>query len=306
MNTFSAKPSIEHVIKSVEETKVALMGVLTNSSRQREADELSINQRIRTQLDLFANVVHLRSMAGVPSRHTGIDFVVIREQTEGEYSSLEHETVPGVVEMLKVVSQEKSERIAKFAFDYATKNNRGKVTCVHKANIMKLGDGLFLDTCREVAKLYPRVEFEPMIVDNACMQLVSNPKQFDVVLLPNLYGTIVNNIGAGLVGGAGVVPGKSYGHHNVVFSLGAKHTYGAKAGANVANPTAMLLSSCAMLEHIYLRKYGRWIREAVTRTVAEGKYVTMDVGGSATTSVFTNRVIQNAQLNMGSWFGYYK
>jgi len=298
VGTFAGETSIDHVVGSVENTKVALMGVLTNNSRLRGPDEMSINQRLRTRLDLFANVVHCRSIPGVVTRHEGIDLVVVREQTEGEYSALEHEAVPGVIEMMKVITRKKSERIAKFAFDYALRNNRKKVTCVHKANIQKLADGLFLESCREVAEMYPKITFESMIVDNASMQLVSRPQQFDVILLPNLYGSIVNNISTGLVGGAGVVPGKSYGKEHAIFSTGARHAWGEKAGQNVANPTAMLLSSCSLLEHIHFRKYARWIRDAVLKTIEDRDYVTMDVGGSASTSVFTNKVIQNAQLAM--------
>lgn len=173
--------------------------------------------KLRTDLDLYANVVHVRSLPGVKTRHSNIDTVIIREQTEGEYSALEHESVPGIVECLKIVTAKKSMRIAKFAFDYATKNNRKKVTAVHKANIMKLGDGLFLRSCEEVSKLYPRIEFDKMIVDNTTMQMVSNPNQFDVMVTPNLYGAIVDNLASGLVGGAGVVAGASYSAETVVF-----------------------------------------------------------------------------------------
>jgi len=298
IGTYFGETSIDHVVKSIGSTKVALMGVLTSGSLSIKPDQMSINQNLRKELDLFASLVRCRSIPGIATRHADVDIVIVREQTEGEYSSLEHESVPGVIEMLKVVTRKKSERIARFAFDYALQHQRKKVTCVHKANIMKLGDGLFLDTCREVSKLYPSIEFEEMIVDNASMQLVSKPTQFDVILLPNLYGSIVSNISCGLVGGAGVVPGRSFGKEHAVFSIGARHTFAQKAGLNVANPTAMLLSSCSMLEHINLRKHGRALRQAVLSTIAEGKYVTMDLGGSASASVFTNRVIQHAQLNM--------
>lgn len=298
VGTYFGETNIDHVINSVKKTHVGLMGVLTNNARIADSDQKSINQNLRKELDLFANVVHCRSIPGVKTRHDGIDCVVVREQTEGEYTGLEHESVPGVVEMLKVITREKSHRIAKFAFDYAIKNERKKVTCVHKANIQKLGDGLFLDSCREIAAMYPSIKFEPMIVDNASMQMVSKPNQFDVIVLPNLYGSIINNISCGLVGGAGIVPGKSYGKDYAIFSIGARHAFAAKAGQNVANPTAMLLSSCSMLEHIHFRKYGRMIRDAVLRTIKEGRYVPLDIGGSASTSVFTNRVIQNINYKM--------
>jgi len=298
IGSFGAETSLDDVINSMAKTGVALKGALTTPSKDVISDHRSLNQNMKLKLDLFANVVHCKTIPGINARHKDIDIVVIKENTEGEYSSLEHECVPGVIEMLKVVTRENSARIAKFAFDFAMKHGRKKVTCVHKANIMKLGDGLFLDTCTDVSKMYSRVKFETMIVDNTCMQLVSNPQQFDVVLLPNLYGTIVDNLSAGLVGGAGVVPGRSFGKDYVIFEPGARHTYANMAGRNVANPTAMLLSSCDMLEHIHFRKYARMIREAVFRTIAEAKYITMDVGGSSSTSTFINRVIQNAQLEL--------
>ena len=162
---------------------------------------------------------------------------IIREQTEGEYSALEHESVDGVVECLKVVTEQRSKRIAKFAFDYATKHGRKKVTAVHKANIMKLGDGLFLKSCEEMAQLYPMIEFETLIVDNCTMQLVSNPHQFDVMVMPNLYGDILINLAAGLVGGAGVVHGESFSSNSVIYEPGTRHMFSAAAGKNVANPT---------------------------------------------------------------------
>eukprot|EP00795_Rhopilema_esculentum_P012430 gene12430-3096_t len=248
---------------------------------------------IRTELDLFANVVHCKTLPGVKTRHLGVDIIIVREQTEGEYTSLEHESVAGVVEMIKVVTKKKSQRIAKFAFDYAMKNNRKKVTAVHKANIMKQSDGLFLESCSEISKLYPKIKFEGMIVDNACMQLVSNPGQFDVMVLPNLYGSIVDNVGAGLVGGAGVVPGKSFGQRFAIFEPGARHTFAQMAGRNVANPVAMLLCASDMLEHLHLFKHGRMVRNAVLETLSKGKNLTLDIGGSSGTSDFIKTVIGN-------------
>lgn len=176
-----------------------------------------MNQKIRLKLDLFAHVVKVKSLPGLKLRYNNIDFIVIREQTEGEYSALEHESVPGVVESLKITTREKAHRIAKFAFDYAANHGRKKVTAVHKANIMKQGDGLFLQTCKDVSELYPNIKFEAMIIDNCCMQLVSKPQQFDVMVLPNLYGNIVANLGVGLVGGAGIVPGESYSTDVAIF-----------------------------------------------------------------------------------------
>lgn len=171
----------------------------------------------------------------------------------------------GVIECLKIVTEEKSRRIAKFAFDYATKHDRKKVTAVHKANIMKLGDGLFLRCCTEISQLYPNIKFEHMIVDNTCMQLVSNPHQFDVIVTGNLYGNIVDNLASGLVGGAGVVPGASYSEDCVVYEPGSRHTFGGGAGKNVANPTAMLLCAAKMLHHVNLHYYAIQIRDAVEK-----------------------------------------
>merc|ERR1719342_1409671 len=186
---------------SVKKNNVALKGGIGIPEVGQGGELMGYNTSLRRELDLFANVVKVRSLPGVKSRHQNIDTVIIREQTEGEYSAIEHESVKGVVESLKVVTRAKSHRIAKFAFDYATKNGRKKVTAVHKANIMKLGDGLFLKCCKEVAALYPNIQFDQMIVDNTTMQLVSKPHQFDVMVMPNLYGNIIDNLAVGLVGG---------------------------------------------------------------------------------------------------------
>lgn len=216
VNPASSSP-LEDVVASIRKNKICLKGILATPDFSRTGELQTLNMKLRNELDLYANVVHVASLPGVRTRHQGIDAVVIREQTEGEYSALEHETVPGVIECLKVITEKKSLRIAKFAFDYAVKHNRKKVTAVHKANIMKLGDGLFLRSCEAMAKLYPRIQFEKMIVDNTTMQLVSNPHQFDVMVAPNLYGNIIDNIASGLVGGAGVVSGASYSAEHVVY-----------------------------------------------------------------------------------------
>jgi len=200
--------------------------------------------------------------------------------------------VPGIVESLKVVTGRKSMRIAKFAFDYATKHGRKKVTAVHKANIMKLGDGLFLRCCEEISQLYPEIEFEKMIVDNCCMQMVSKPQQFDVMVMPNLYGNIVINLAAGLVGGAGLVAGEGYSQDCVVFEPGARHSYNEAAGKNVANPSAMLLCAANMLDHASLGHHGDRIRQAVQEVLGAGRVKTKDLGGHATTRQFTAAVVQ--------------
>lgn len=289
----SLSAKLEDVVASIQKNKVCLKGILASPDVSRTGEAQTTNMKLRNELDLYANCVHVRSLPGVKVRHNNIDCVIIREQTEGEYSALEHESVPGVVECLKIVTRTKSMRIAKFAFDYATKNHRKKVTCVHKANIMKLGDGLFLRSCEEISKLYPRIEFEKMIVDNTTMQLVSNPHQFDVMVTPNLYGNIVDNIASGLVGGAGVVAGASYSAEAVVFEPGARHTFSEAVGKNVANPTAMLLCSTKMLRHINLHTYSDMINNAIARVLKAGKIRTKDLGGQSTTNEFTMAVIGN-------------
>uniref|UniRef100_A0AAQ4NYH9 Isocitrate dehydrogenase [NAD] subunit, mitochondrial n=1 Tax=Gasterosteus aculeatus aculeatus TaxID=481459 RepID=A0AAQ4NYH9_GASAC len=202
------------------------------------------------EADLYANVMHCQSLPGVQTRHKNIDIMIIRENTEGEYSNLEHENVSGVVESLKIITRTNSLRIAEYAFQLAREKGRKRVTAVHKANIMKLGDGLFLQCCREVASDYPDLTFDSMIVDNTTMQLVSKPQQFDVMVMPNLYGNVVSNVCAGLVGGPGLVPGANYGRDYAVFETATRNTGKSIAGKNIANPTAMLLASCMMLDHL--------------------------------------------------------
>uniref|UniRef100_A0A6G1SCY9 Isocitrate dehydrogenase [NAD] subunit, mitochondrial n=1 Tax=Aceria tosichella TaxID=561515 RepID=A0A6G1SCY9_9ACAR len=283
---------LETVVNSIKENGIALKGILSSPASSVSGDLETLNMKIRKQLDLFANVVHIRSMAGFKTKHPGLDFYVIREQTEGEYSALEHASVPGVVECLKIITEQKSRRIAKFAFDYATKHGRKRVTAVHKANIMKLSDGLFLKCCQEVSQLYPQIEFESMIIDNTCMQLVSHPQQFDVMVMPNLYGSIIDNLAAGLVGGAGVVPGASYSSDCVIHEPGARHTYGQAVGKNIANPTAMLFCASKMLRHVNLHDYAHLVQTAVEKVIASEKVRTRDQGGYASTTDFTNAVIE--------------
>ncbi|XP_050731562.1 isocitrate dehydrogenase [NAD] subunit beta, mitochondrial-like isoform X2 [Eriocheir sinensis] len=287
--------SLEDVVESIKHNGLCLKGILATPDHSSDGELKTLNMKLRDELDLYANVVHIKSLPGLNVRHKNVDMVVIREQTEGEYSALEHESVTGVVECLKIMTRDKCRRIAKFAFDYATKHGRKKVTAVHKANIMKLGDGLFLKQCEEVAEMYPNIEFSNMIIDNCTMQMVSNPHQFDVLVLPNLYGNIVDNLAAGLVGGAGVVAGASYSNKCVVFEPGARHTFSEAVGKNVANPTAMLLASANMLNHVNLQYYGDMIQNAVDRVIRVGKVRTKDMGGFATTSAYANAVI--ASLN---------
>merc|ERR1719419_1214755 len=285
-----ASKSIEEVMASIQKNKVCLKGVINVPEASFTGELMGLNTALKKNLDLFANVVKVRSLPGVRSRHQNIDAVIIREQTEGEYSAIEHESVKGVVECLKVVTAEKSYRIAKFAFDYATRHGRKKVTAVHKANIMKLGDGLFLKCCKEVAVLYPNIQFDQMIVDNTTMQLVSRPQQFDVMVMPNLYGNIIDNLAVGLVGGAGVVAGASYSAEFAVFEPGARHTYEAAAGKNFANPTAAMLAAAKLLEHIGHTDDSKRLKIGVEKVLRAGKVKTRDLGGYATTREFTAAV----------------
>lgn len=287
--------SLDELVSSFKKNRVGLKGVLTTPAISEGGDLESMNQKIRLKLDLFAHVVRIKSMPGLKLRYNNIDFIVIREQTEGEYSALEHESVKGVVESLKITTSDKARRIAKFAFDYAVSHGRKKVTAVHKANIMKLGDGLFIKSCQEIAELYPSIKFETMIVDNCCMQLVSKPQQFDVMVLPNLYGNLVANLAVGLAGGAGIVPGESYSHECAIFEPGARHAFATAAGRNIANPTAMLLSSANMLKHLNLNTYGLKIENAVQKVIRAGKYRTKDIGGYCTQSDFFKAILNNLE-----------
>jgi len=222
--------SLDQVQNSLIRNGVAIKGVINIPDSSHTGEPQNLNQLFRNVNDLFANVVWIKSLPNIDSKHKDLSFVIVREQTEGEYAALEHESIKGVVECLKVITADKSRRIAKFAFDYATRHGRKKVTCVHKANIMKIGDGLFLKSCMEIAALYPNIKFEQMIVDNATMQLVSNPQQFDVMVMPNLYGNIISNVAAGLVGGAGLVSGASFSGTLAVFEPGARHTFDQAVG----------------------------------------------------------------------------
>ncbi|XP_054878879.1 isocitrate dehydrogenase [NAD] subunit beta, mitochondrial isoform X1 [Poeciliopsis prolifica] len=283
---------LEKLLESMKSNRVAIKGKI-HSPMENKGELESFEMKLRRTLDLFANVVHVNSLPGYNTRHNNLDLVIIREQTEGEYSSLEHESVPGVIECLKIITREKSRRIAKFAFDYATKTGRSKVTAVHKANIMKLGDGLFLQSCAEVAELYPRIKYENIIIDNCCMQLVQNPYQFDVLVMPNLYGNIIDNLAAGLVGGAGVVPGESYSAEYAVFETGARHPFAQAVGRNIANPTAMLLSAANMLKHLNLEYHSQMVSDSVKKVIKQGKVRTRDLGGYSTTGDFVQAVVEN-------------
>ncbi|NXY89183.1 IDH3B dehydrogenase, partial [Alcedo cyanopectus] len=299
VQNIASEEKLDQVIDSMKESKVAIIGKI-HTPMEYKGELASYDMRLRRKLDLFANVVHVKSLPGYQTRHNNLDLVIIREQTEGEYSALEHESTKGVIECLKIITRAKSQRIAKFAFDYATKKGRAKVTAVHKANIMKLGDGLFLRCCEEVAQLYPKIKFDTMIIDNCCMQLVQNPYQFDVLVMPNLYGNIVDNLAAGLVGGAGVVPGESYSAEYAVFEMGARHPFAQAVGRNIANPTAMLLTAANMLRHLNLEFHSNLIAEAVKKVIKGGKVRTRDLGGYSTTSDFVKSVIDQLHPHYGA------
>jgi len=250
----------------------------------------SANVGLRKTLDLYASLRPVKSVPGVKTRYENIDLVVVRENTEDLYAGLEHIVVPGVVESLKIITEKASTRIARFAFEYARKNGRKKVSAVHKANIMKLSDGLFLDCSRRVARDFPDIVYEEVIVDNLCMQLVKNPEKFDVMVMENLYGDIVSDLCAGLVGGLGVVPGGNIGERCAVFE--AVHgTAPDIAGKGIANPTALLLSAVMMLRWLNLPGEADRLEKALLKVHAEGKARTGDLGGTANTREFTDALI---------------
>jgi isocitrate dehydrogenase (NAD+) len=276
-----------YVLDSLNETRVGLKGPVTTPVA---GGFPSVNVSLRKKMDLYANVRPVRTLPGVKTRYmdVNIDMVIFRENTEDVYSGLEHEVVTDVVESLKIITRRASIRIAEAAFKYAS-NGRRRVTAVHKANIMKLSDGLFLRCCREVAERHPNIEYKELIVDNAAMQLVMRPETFDILLLPNLYGDIVSDLAAGLVGGLGIVPGANIGDNHAVFE--AVHGSAPDiAGKGIANPTALMLSSVMMLRHIGEIDASVRLQNAVEAVYREGKTITSDVGGTATTSQFTDSV----------------
>lgn len=250
----------------------------------------SANVGLRKRLDLYSSLRPVKSVPGVKTRYENVDLVVVRENTESLYAGLEHIIVPGVVESLKIITEKASTRIARFAFEYAKKNGRKKVTSVHKANIMKLSDGLFLDCTRRVGREYPEIQYEEVIVDNMCMQLVKDPTRYDVLVMENLYGDIVSDLCAGLVGGLGMVPGANIGERTAMFE--AVHgTAPDIAGRGVANPTALMMSAVMMLDWLGLPEEARRFEGALNKVYGEGKVRTGDLGGSATTREFTDAVI---------------
>jgi isocitrate dehydrogenase (NAD+) len=275
------------VVEAIRKTRVALKGPLTTGVASGPP---SINVGLRKALDLYANVRPVKNLPGVASRFQDVDMVLIRENTEDLYAGLEHEVVPGVVESLKIITEKASTRIARFAFEYARKWKRRKIHGIHKANIMKMSDGLFLKSIRIVAAEYPDIEYKELIIDNACMQMVLNPHQFDMLVLTNLYGDIMSDLAAGLVGGLGVVPSGNMGETVAVFE--AVHgTAPDIAGKDIANPTALLMSSILMLRHIGEDAAAKRIEDSLHSVYRDGKTLTRDVGGKASTTEFTDAVI---------------
>src|SRR5487761_795849 len=275
------------MIESIRRNKVALKGPLETGII---GGARSINVGLRQELDLYSNLRPVRNLEGVKALRSDVDLVLVRENTEDLYAGVEHTVVPGVVESLKIITERASTRIAQFGFEYARKRGRKKIHAIHKANIMKLSDGLFLSSVRKVAEKYPDIEYRELIVDNACMQLVMNPTQFDVLLLPNLYGDVVSDLAAGLVGGLGVVPSGNIGDVAALFE--AVHgTAPDIVGKGIANPTAIVMSAAMMLNYLNEMEASRRILDALDKVYREGKHTTRDVGGTGTTQEFTQAVI---------------
>jgi len=278
-----------HVLESIQRNKVALKGPITTPVGEGFR---SVNVTLRQALGLYANLRPARSMKGLETRYEDVDLVIVRENTEDLYAGIEHMVGRDAAESIKIITREASERIARFAFEYAVANGRRKVTAVHKANIMKLSDGLFLESCRTVAARYEgKVEFEDRIVDNMCMQLVQKPELYDVLVLPNLYGDIVSDLAAGLVGGLGVAPGANIGTEAAVFEPvhGSAPKY---AGLDKANPTALILSGALMLRHLGEPAAADRVETALRDIIAEGTATTYDLGGPAGTAAFADAIVE--------------
>lgn len=286
----AGEPLPNELVESIRRNRVALKGPVTTPVG---SGFRSINVRLRKTLNLFANLRPVRSLPGVPSRFQDVDLVVVRENTEDLYSGLEHEVVPGVVESLKIITRVASTRIARYAFDHAEKHGRKRITAVHKANIMKLSDGLFLECFREVAREHPEIEADDRIIDNMCMQLVVRPEDYDVLLLENLYGDIVSDLAAGLVGGLGVCPGANIGEDLAVFE--AVHGSAPDiAGKNLANPLALIQSAVLLLRHIDQGSVADRIDAAIEVVLAQD-IRTGDIGGTASTTEFTDALVSSIE-----------
>ena len=282
-------PLPDRVIESIKKNKVALKAPVTTPIGKGFR---SVNVALRKSLDLYSNLRPCKNIEGIKTRYDNVDLVIVRENTEDLYAGIERQIDADTAESIKIITRKASTRIVEFAFDYAVKNNRKLVTAVSKANICKLSDGLFLEAAREVAKKYPQIEYKEILVDNLCMQLVQKPEQFDVLVLPNLYGDIVSDLCAGLVGGLGIAQGANIGLNAAVFEPVHGSAPDIK-GQNKANPTALLLSAIEMLKHIEQRDVAEKIEKALFKTIKEGTSLTSDLGGNATTTEFTNAIIKN-------------
>ena len=281
----------KELYKSIERNRIALKGPVTTPVG---GGFPSINVTLRQKFELFANFRPIKNLPGLETRYPNVDLIIIRENTEGLYVGLEHEVVPGVIESLKVMTRKGCTRIAKFAFEYAHKHGRKKIHAIHKANIMKMSDGLFLKCSRDVAKGYPEIKYAEHIIDNTCMQLVMNPYQYDTLVMENLYGDIVSDLCAAFVGGLGLVPGANIGAEAAIFE--AVHGSAPDiAGKDIANPTALLQSAILMLRHIDEERAADKIQTALEKTYAAKKTLTRDVGGKAGTRAFADAVIQNME-----------
>ena len=281
----------QQLMNSFEKNKIALKGPVTTPVGEGFA---SVNVELRQTFNLYANLRPIKNLPGVKARYRDVDLIVVRENTEGQYSGIEHEVVPGVMESLKIITEKASTRIARFAFDHARAHRRKRVTAIHKANIMKLTDGLFLDCARRMATQYPDIAFGDLIVDNACLQLVLDPLKLDVLLLENLYGDIVSDLAAGLVGGLGVVPGANLGDDHALFESVHGSAPDIK-GKNLANPTALILAAVMMLEHISEKVAARRIYDALESVLMKGEVLTPDLGGSGTTTKFADAIIKEIE-----------
>ncbi|XP_030569691.1 probable isocitrate dehydrogenase [NAD] subunit alpha, mitochondrial isoform X2 [Drosophila novamexicana] len=273
-------------IDSVNTNKIGLKGPLMTPVGKGHR---SLNLALRKEFNLYANVRPCRSLVGYKTLYDDVDVVTIRENTEGEYSGIEHEIVDGVVQSIKLITEDASRRVAEYAFQYAKNNNRKKVTVVHKANIMRMSDGLFLRCVRETAQKYPEIQFEERYLDTVCLNMVQNPGKYDVLVMPNLYGDILSDMCAGLVGGLGLTPSGNMGLNGALFES-VHGTAPDIAGKDLANPTALLLSAVMMLRHMELNSYADKIEAAAFAVIAEGKYLTGDLGGKAKCSEFTNEI----------------
>ncbi|KAI4466050.1 decarboxylating dehydrogenases-isocitrate isopropylmalate tartrate [Holotrichia oblita] len=285
---------LNNAVTSVKRNGIALKGTIEpnfNSAQYRNP-----NVEIRNNLDLFVNITFWKSRAGIKSKYQNIDIVLIRQNTEGEYAMLEHMCKPGVIECLKVVTQSNTERLAHWAFNYATRYRRRKVTVVHKANIMKMTDGLFLKTVKQVSKKYPHIQCNDVIIDNCSMQLITKPHQFDVILLPNLYGTVLNNVICGLTGGPGLTAGANYGHTYAIFEPACRNLGNSLVGQNSANPIAMLNATISLLFYLKKKWHAKMLKDAISKTLLVDNIFTPDLGGNHTTTDVVNKIKENVSL----------